>query len=231
MFKRKRLVMVAVAIVLFLFTPTMMTTAFAGDENPAYQLCVWMKSGEKTAYRFDEQPRFSLEGNTINFETNNVCFCIDPLELDRFTIEKVEEAVNLAFFVWLRDGSRFGYPFEEKPEVYLGAEVFTLKTTKTQIEFPANDIEKFTLEDDSSLQPTTISSVELLQSELHFRQGDATITGMKPDGEVRVFNMAGHLVQIVKADGEGFAVVPMGGLPQGIYIIKTETTTYKIQKK
>ena len=134
-------------------------------------------------------------------------------------------------FLWMKDGSRMDYPLEEDPQVSMSSEALTLQTTKTTLELDAREVLKFTLEDAEALTPTTIKPIEPEKSELHFWQGNATITGMKPGGEVRVLDISGHLLQTTKADGEGFAEVPTGSLPRGIFIIKTESITYKIQKK
>lgn len=138
---------------------------------------------------------------------------------------------DLRFFVWLRDGSHFGYPIDEKPQVELGAEKFTLNSTKTKVEFPSDQVVKFTLEDAAAMITTAINQQEWHQAELHLQHGDATISQTKPGSKVRIVDMAGRLVDVVTADGEGFAVIPMSGYANGIYIIKTESITYKIQKK
>ena len=134
-------------------------------------------------------------------------------------------------FLWMKDGSRMAYPLDEDPQVSMDGESLTLQTTKTTLELNARDVMKFTLEDADDFTPTSMETVAKEKSELHFRQGDATITGMKLGGPVQVFDLSGHLLQTLNADGEGFAEVPTGSLPIGIFIIKTESITYKIEKK
>ena len=51
------------------------------------------------------------------------------------------------FFVWYRNGTRQGYAIDEKPEVTLGDPYFTLSTRSVNLQLPAADILRFTLED------------------------------------------------------------------------------------
>lgn len=51
------------------------------------------------------------------------------------------------FFVWYRNGTRQGYAIDEKPEVTLGDPYFTLSTKSVNLQLPAADILRFTLED------------------------------------------------------------------------------------
>lgn len=57
------------------------------------------------------------------------------------------------FNVWLRDGRIDGYAIDEKPQVSLGEETFTLTTTTATVGYAAKDVLKFTLNDTSVNDP------------------------------------------------------------------------------
>ena len=51
------------------------------------------------------------------------------------------------FYVWLRNGGKIGYGIDEKPEVTLGDSAFTLATSNLTVQYQANQVLQFTLED------------------------------------------------------------------------------------
>lgn len=56
----------------------------------------------------------------------------------------------------------------------------------------------------------------------------AEVTGLKSGDRVQVYTIGGRLVKQSVADGEGRAAVSLGTLPQGIYILRTPSKSFKI---
>ena len=62
-----------------------------------------------------------------------------------------------ALVVWTTDGKNMEFPFAEKPQITIHDKIFTVSSQLTTMEFEANDILQFTLEDKSI--PTKINEI------------------------------------------------------------------------
>ncbi len=136
----------------------------------------------------------------------------------------------LRFYVWLRSGEVHGYDLEERPEVKIGETVFTLHSAKHTVEYQADNILYFTLQDAAVNDPDGVSLPEAT-SKMQFKEGELQLTGCTPNSAVSVYDMAGLLVQTTKTDANGNLSLSLNTLRSGIYIIKTNNTTFKIQKR
>lgn len=136
----------------------------------------------------------------------------------------------LRFYVWLRSGEVHGYDLEERPEVKIGETVFTLHSAKHTVEYQADNILYFTLQDAAVNDPDGISLPEAT-SKMQFKEGELQLTGCTPNSAVSVYDMAGLLVQTVQTDANGNLSLSLNSLRSGIYIIRTNNTTFKIQKR
>ena len=136
----------------------------------------------------------------------------------------------LRFYVWLRSGEVHGYDLEERPEVKIGETVFTLHSAKHTVEYQADNVLYFTLQDAAVNDPDGVSLPEAT-SKMHFKEGELQLTGCTPNSTVSVYDMAGLLVQTVQTDANGNLSLSLNTLRSSIYIIKTNNTTFKIQKR
>lgn len=255
---------------------------------PAYQLFVWMKSGEKTGYRFEQKPEFTLEGETVHFTTEQVAFDIQKDDLDKFTVEQVlpehptdislvdhltvglgkkvhltytltpvnaqtkvtwfnsnPEVVSIDnngwlqglqvgtatlkaqtsnglratcrvtvpeplyhFYVWLHDGRIEGYAIEEKPQVTMGEELFTLSTTSATVVYEAKNVRMFTLNDAAvdDLITTAITPVAFADTEMAFHGGEFSISNGRANTPVMVYNLQGRLLSSQRISPDGTKV-------------------------
>ena len=150
----------------------------------------------------------------------------------RAKVHVVVPEPRLRFYVWMRNGEVHGYDLEEKPEVKLGEEFFTLTSSRQTVQYQAADILRFTLQD-AVIEEEIADGIAapIVTDNLEFREGTLLIAGSRPYGFVQVYDTAGRLVQTAKADGDGNLSLSLASLREGIYIIRTETTTIKIQKR
>lgn len=136
----------------------------------------------------------------------------------------------LRFFVWLRNGEVHVYDIDEHPEVTLGETVFTLlRTGRQPVYYSAADVEKFTLQDEALVDG--VSLPEAMLAKPGIEEDNLSIEGSSPYSPVRIYDADGRLVQTAQTDGEGRLSLPLGQLRAGIYIICTDKTTLKIQKR
>lgn len=134
----------------------------------------------------------------------------------------------LRFFVWLRNGEVHAYDIDEHPDVALEEEKFILTSSRQTVHYNASEVLRFTLQDealvDGIMLPKTSENVQTNDDILQF-------SNCTPNSEVRIYDTAGRLILAVKTDNMGGYSLPLTSLNSGIYIIKTDNTTIKIQKR
>lgn len=57
------------------------------------------------------------------------------------------------------------------------------------------------------------------------------IRGMKANGNVSLFNLSGMMLRQTSADESGTAMLEVGDLATGVYVVTSNETTFKIYKK
>lgn len=144
----------------------------------------------------------------------------------------IEPLYNLV--VWTKNGTRTDFSFADKPQVKMSDEVFTVASEKTTVEYKALDIDKFTLElgnETSGRLVDAITPVLLEKPIVSLSPDMLTVSGCRPQSVVDVYAMNAKRVAHVRADINGQTQLSLSGWSRGVYIVKTETTTFKITKK
>ena len=108
--------------------------------------------------------------------------------------------------VWLTDGGKVSFTFADKPVVSHADNVLTISSNAASVEYPVSDVVRFTFEDAETTKVLSVKS-DIVD-------------------EVCVFDLQGTLVK--RFVGGSFS---LESLPQGVYIIKSNRSTYKIIKK
>lgn len=162
--------------------------------------------------------------------------------LSRFGITNADAAVNeiiserphYHFFVWLKDGRYDAYAFDAKPKVYYEDGYLFVDSDEGSYRYANEDVRKITLSDNETPTPTGINAVpaDREQGGTLRRSGDEVrMQGMQPGARLYVYSADGKLQKVLAASAEGSLTVRLSEFAKGTYILKTETTTYKIIKK
>lgn len=108
--------------------------------------------------------------------------------------------------VWLTDGGKVSFTFAEKPVVSHADNILSISSTAASVEYPVSYVVRFTFEDAETTKVLSVKS-DIVD-------------------EVSVFDLQGTLVK--RFAGGTFS---LEGLPQGVYIINSNRSTYKVIKK
>lgn len=131
---------------------------------------------------------------------------------------------------WLHDGRRDAYALSEHPGVrYMNGELL-ITTSLQQMAYPVEAVWKFTLADTDNPPVTSLPTVEY-NAGMDMRGGDILFTGCPPGSKINVFTADGRIFATQTADADGEAVLQTADYPSGVYIIQSETITYKIIKR
>ena len=137
---------------------------------------------------------------------------------------------HYSLFVWTKDGSKSAYPFTDNPQISIVGDVFTVSSIRMNMEYAAADVLRFTLEDGGSAV-NAINPPYFVEPQMDIQKERVCMSQCEPNSLVCVYCMSGQIVQAVRADTEGFVSLELAGYSPGIYIVKTETMSFKIIKK
>lgn len=128
-----------------------------------------------------------------------------------------------------KDGGLFSYGFSEKPVITYTETDLVLTTAHIVVEYPLSAISKFTFTETE----TSVSGVEtdVVTPILELKDNTVYISGAKPQQTVTLVGADGKIVSTFKTDASGSVTFSIASLPKGIYIVKSESLTFKISKR
>ena len=128
-----------------------------------------------------------------------------------------------------KDGQQFSFGLEDKPVITYTETDLVLKTTKTELQYPLASLAKFTFAD---VDDAVISIKDDGNSaKLVLDNYVVNITGTNPGISVSVIGTDGKSLATYKTDDNGSITFSIAELPEGTYVIKSESLTCKILKK
>ena len=108
----------------------------------------------------------------------------------------VAKADDLVLQVWQADGKVMNISLNEEPVTTYSDGQLIIRTTKTTVTFPLEQVVKYTYADASG-----ISSPEAVGSKMSADGESITFTGLKANTPVYLYTVAGQLVNTVVATG------------------------------
>ena len=78
----------------------------------------------------------------------------------------------------------------------------------------------------TAINNVALPGISTPKPQMAFSSG--TVSGLRPGDVVRVYRINGTLVKDIRADEQGRATLELSQLPNGIFIIKTPTSSIKI---
>ena len=119
--------------------------------------------------------------------------------------------------------------FEEKPVVTFTDNTMVITSTKTQVQYDLSVIEKFTFDD---IEDAVIGiKADAASASITLDEYTVSISGAKPDTQVRLLASDGRQLQSYKTAQDGSVTFSIADLPTGNYIIASESIIVKILKK
>ena len=134
--------------------------------------------------------------------------------------------------VWLKNGEKNMFRLSEHPVVSYADGAFILKTSRTEAEYKASSVRKFTLLDEKDDPAASVQEVkEKPNSHVYYSEDVVEMTGGKPNSRGNVYRLDGKRADTMETDAEGNLTFSVAQYPAGTYIIESETITFKISKR
>lgn len=237
----------ALSFVIVLFSAPL----FADDlaSAPEYNFVVWLHDGGKVAFPLDVHPVVTHSDGTLVVSSGENRVEYAHALVRKFTIEEVEVVpeeptpdptpepeptpeAEFYFVVWLHNGARISFPFVEHPRFTYSDGDIVITTTKEQLCYPHAEVRKFTLTDEDISQDETTKITAAEREAQWQHQGDIMVfSDCTPGERVAVYDAEGLLLQEYTIGTDGTLQIPLHPFAKGIYIVKTESITYKFMKK
>lgn len=136
------------------------------------------------------------------------------------------------FVVWLHDGGKVSFPLDAHPVVTHSDGTLVVSSVSNRMEYAHSSVCKFTLsaEDISQGDTTEIATIEF-NARWH-RQGDVMqFSDCTPGESVSLYDASGRLLQQHVIGSDGTLQIPLSPFAGGMYVVKTESITYKFMKR
>lgn len=134
-------------------------------------------------------------------------------------------AENVQFFqVNLTDRS-VSFALAEHPAISYSNNQLHITTESQSVDFNVPDIIDYRF----TTTETAIRDLRLTQSQMH--EGLLCISGLPTSSMVELYASNGRRILNMKASSSGMAVIDLGQLPKGVYIVSTASQSFKVTNK
>lgn len=241
-----------VALTLAVVLCTALSYAQQADSEPKYNFVVWLHDGGKVSLSLDEHPVLTYSDGNIVVSTTDSRIEYAHTAVSKFTIEEVEVVPDVPtpdpepeptpdpepvpefyFVVWMHSGARISFPLAEHPVMTNVDGYIVVTTSKEQLTYVHADVRKFTLSDEDISYEGEITGIadNALKAQCQ-RQGDVMqFSACTPGERVSIYNATGQQVAQYVILSDGTLQIPLSQFGEGMYIVKTESITYKFMKK
>ncbi len=130
--------------------------------------------------------------------------------------------------VWSNSGETSHFALSEQPVVTFEGNQLVLVSADSRYEFLISDVDKFTFTNPASVELNEIDTATVVIS---LSGDEIKLSGLNPGSLVSLYAMDGRVVLTSQADSDGVCIESIASLSGGIYLIRTESKTFKILKK
>lgn len=136
------------------------------------------------------------------------------------------------FNLWISDGTKHSFVFDENPEVLMESSMMIINTSKTQIKIKSRDVVKITITDESLSDYSDNLEQKVEGNQLvKVSYNQMCIQNSEPNLPINVYDIKGFAVLNTQTDENGNLLLSFDKLNQGIYIIKIGNLTHKIIRR
>ena len=121
-----------------------------------------------------------------------------------------------------------------KPVIATTSDGYELRYGNEVTSFAWNELKKLTIQQtEADISGTPVERIEADPEKPYysFQPGEVSIKGAEPGSMAQIYSSNGLLKESVRVEPDGSVNLSTTGLPTGIYIVKTQKSTFKIVKK
>lgn len=131
--------------------------------------------------------------------------------------------------VWKADGTKAYYELNDMPETTFENGKLVVRTQSAMVEYPMSEVLRYTYD---GVDTKGVSKARGLHGAMVKReQNSVTIVNLKEGSQVQLFNSEGALLDTKTSNGEEPVFISVANQPNGVYIVKYESQTFKLIKR
>lgn len=137
-------------------------------------------------------------------------------------------------FLWLVDGRYDAYAFSDRPRITYDDGMLVVTSDQGVFSYQHEQVSKITFSDNEIPIETGISAVSRQPDTQHWDRlsaDEVLMQGMKPDDKLRIYTPEGRMVKSYTVSTQGELTIKLSELPSGIYILKTNSISFKYIKQ
>lgn len=137
------------------------------------------------------------------------------------------------FVICLNDEKRVAYALEDNPKVVNGDGIITIIDKDITIEYPLENVHKYVLGVGTDYESASkIAKVEVSnEREIKQSSGSLIFSGFKAGERVNIYNVNGTLASSFKIGPDDNLEISLSQYSMGVYIVKTQSQTFKFIKR
>lgn len=145
-----------------------------------------------------------------------IVYCIVALVLSPLMLNAQNE---VSLCIYTKGGTRDCFLLQNQPKIIVVEDGIEISTTDATVLYPLDKYIRFTVEDTPTIPTTSLTKP---QDSTYTIKGNSIIT----NGLINVFDFQGRIV-CQSTNGN----VNLSNIPKGVYIVKTQSLSFKIIKK
>ena len=133
-----------------------------------------------------------------------------------------------SLIVLQKDGTKSTFELATKPQVTFEGTDLKIHSGETDATISLSQIVRYWFE---TRDASGVTEMNVDESAVSYEGGTLVLSGLKTGTTANVYSTDGRLVQSLTAQRDGSYRLSLSSLPTGVYVVKMNTTTYKIMKR
>lgn len=139
------------------------------------------------------------------------------------------KAQKTSILVWLTSGEKISLTLEDHPKIITNELNISVVSKNTNIMYAYSDVKKITFEELTT--GITNTPVANINGSITFTESNILFRGFNPLEQVFIYNTSGLLISKHSVNNQGNLDVNTSCLGKGLYIVKTNSQSFKFLKK
>ena len=143
-----------------------------------------------------------------------------------YAVSQVEAVV-----LYTKDGKKAIYSLDERPKVEYSDDYVVISTSSTHVEYSLANLHKLVFGDESIDMMIDESALDENKENIQLEEDFVILSGLDVKDIITIYTLTGLKLQSYPVAGDGTVYISLSSLPQGTYVIKANSITFKLLKK
>lgn len=133
------------------------------------------------------------------------------------------DAEEARIIISTKDGTVAEFYLVDDPVITYQDNLLVVRSNKREISVEAEQLQSF------DFKPSETTGIDATMTD--YNTEGSSLSGLPAGSKVQIFNTGGRLIRTSTVSADGKAIVDIDSLPEGVYIIKTSKSSFKVTNK